>query len=132
VSGRQSRAGVSRALIPSSGSLGPLAITRRGVAGTGVGVLVLLLVVQLLLVLLRLGYEDDRGEAVLGLDAGVRLQAAVLGGVRPRLPRVPPGFVPLAAIRAGRALLLVLAAVAQVAHGALHAAAVRHGSRGRG
>lgn len=39
----------------------------------------LLLIVQLLLMLLRLGYEYDRGEAVLRLDTRIRLQAAVFG-----------------------------------------------------
>ena len=63
-------------------------ITGGGIAGTGVGILMLLLIVKLLLMLLRFGNKDDRGKAVLGLNAGIRLQTAILGRVGTRFSRV--------------------------------------------
>lgn len=89
----------------------------------------LLLIVQLLLMLLRLGYEDDRGKAVLRLDAGVRLQAAVLGRIGAGLAGMATRLG-LLAVRAGGALRLVGAAVADVSRAAVHAAAVAHRAAG--
>lgn len=48
-------------------------IARRGVTRTGIGILMLFLIVQLLLMLLRLGYEDDGGKTIFRLYTGIRL-----------------------------------------------------------
>lgn len=85
----------------------------------------LLLIVKLLLMLLRLGNKYNRCEAILRLDARVRLQAAVLRGIRAGFPRVPT-CLGLFAVRTGGALLLIGAAVTDVAGTTVYVIAVAH------